>query len=240
MAVRLKAGKFDVVADTPEEAAKIMTLLDPSLVRGIREPEFPRGLSVEWSAQLVEAFRELLKEQPLQRRLLNSLYAGGRAGVLKEDLVKELKLNNAKQLAGPFSGLAKNAKKIGLAREAVYSMEKIQVEGKRTYRYWPNESLRSVAIAIRDKAADSQELPELRSFIRSRRTALAGFMEQGAGLAINGDVLTVTARNDIYIRYLNDNKAVLAELASEFLHRKMTVVLATGNTPRPDRSSDSA
>ena len=40
----------------------------------------------------------------------------------------------------------------------------------------------------------------------ARRAALAGFMEQGAGLALDGDILTVTARNDIYIRYLNDNK----------------------------------
>ena len=53
----------------------------------------------------------------------------------------------------------------------------------------------------------ARELPELRDFIRGRRAALAGFMEQGAGLVLDGDILTVTARNDIYIRYLNDNKS---------------------------------
>jgi hypothetical protein len=71
-----------------------------------------------------------------------------------------------------------------------------------------------------------RELPALRDFIRGRRAALAGFMEQGAGLALDGDLLTVTARNDIYIRYLNDNKAVIAELASEHLGRPIRVELS--------------
>ncbi|HSU90978.1 MAG TPA: AAA family ATPase, partial [Sporolactobacillaceae bacterium] len=70
------------------------------------------------------------------------------------------------------------------------------------------------------------ELPELRNFIRGRRAALAGFMEQGAGLALDGSILTVTARNDIYIRYLSDNRAVIAELASEHLGRPIRVELS--------------
>ncbi|HSZ23688.1 MAG TPA: DNA polymerase III subunit gamma/tau [Candidatus Sulfotelmatobacter sp.] len=77
-----------------------------------------------------------------------------------------------------------------------------------------------------DNNESAPELPELRGFIRNRRAALAGFMEQGAGLAIDGDVLTVIARNDIYIRYLNDNKAVIAELASEHLGRTIRVELS--------------
>jgi len=76
---------------------------------------------------------------------------------------------------------------------------------------------------------DSQlrELPELRDFIRGRRAALAGFMEQGAGLVLEADTLTVTARNDIYIRYLSDNRTVIAELASEHLGRPIRVELST-------------
>jgi DNA polymerase III subunit gamma/tau len=86
-----------------------------------------------------------------------------------------------------------------------------------------------------DTEGDSpRELPELRDFIRGRRAALAGFMEQGAGLALDGDILTVTARNDIYIRYLNDNKAVIAELASEHLGRAIRVELsANGAAGKP-------
>ncbi|MGD0671429.1 MAG: DNA polymerase III subunit gamma/tau [Candidatus Binatus sp.] len=77
-----------------------------------------------------------------------------------------------------------------------------------------------------------RELPELRDFIRGRRAALAGFMEQGAGLALDGDLLTVTARNDIYVRYLNDNKLVIAELASEHLGRAIRVELAANGAAK--------
>jgi len=78
-----------------------------------------------------------------------------------------------------------------------------------------------------------RELPELRDFIRGRRAALAGFMEQGAGLALDGDLLTVTARNEIYVRYLNDNKTVIAELASEHLGRAIRVELSTNGAAKP-------
>ena len=66
----------------------------------------------------------------------------------------------------------------------------------------------SVASSLKHISPERQaDLPDLRDFIRSRRAALAGFMEQGAALALNGDVLTVIPRNDIYIRYLSDNRA---------------------------------
>jgi hypothetical protein len=51
-------------------------------------------------------------------------------------------------------------------------------------------------------------------------------MEQGAGLVLDGSILTVTPRNDIYIRYLSDNRAVIAELASEHLGRPIRVELS--------------
>ena len=83
------------------------------------------------------------------------------------------------------------------------------------------------------QASMKPDLPELRDFIRTRRAALAGFMEQGASLALSEDVLTVNARNDIYIRYLNDNKNVIAELASEHLGRAIRVELSTNGAVNP-------
>ena len=74
------------------------------------------------------------------------------------------------------------------------------------------------------------DLPELRDFIRTRRAALAGFMEQGASLALNDDVLSVNARNDIYIRYLSDNRATIAELAGEFFARPIKVEVSSNGT----------
>ncbi len=63
------------------------------------------------------------------------------------------------------------------------------------------------------------DLPELREYIRSRRAALAGFMEQGAMLSLDGDILRIAPRSDIYVRYLGDNLGVLAELASAMYGR---------------------
>jgi DNA polymerase III subunit gamma/tau len=71
------------------------------------------------------------------------------------------------------------------------------------------------------------ELPDLRDFIRSRRAALAGFMEQGASLKIDGELLTVTPRSDIYVRYLTDNRNVIADLTSELYGRRIKVEVAS-------------
>jgi len=90
-----------------------------------------------------------------------------------------------------------------------------------------------------------RELPELRDRIRDRRPALAGFMEHGAALSVADDVVRVVPLNEIYIRYLSDNRAVIAELASEVYGRTMRVELvangaaaqssaAEADAPRPD------
>ena len=75
-----------------------------------------------------------------------------------------------------------------------------------------------VAIAS-PEVAPAGDLPDLRDYVRSRRAALAGFMEQGALLSLDGDILRVAPRSDIYVRYLKDNLGVLAELASAMYGR---------------------
>jgi hypothetical protein len=87
------------------------------------------------------------------------------------------------------------------------------------------------------------DLPEFRDFIRSRRAALFGLMEQGAALELDGNVLRVIPRHDVYIRSLNDNRAVIAELATECYCRPIEVVVQCGPTrrkcqqPHPRRTS---
>ncbi|HXD90682.1 MAG TPA: DNA polymerase III subunit gamma/tau, partial [Candidatus Binataceae bacterium] len=73
-------------------------------------------------------------------------------------------------------------------------------------------------------------LPELRDFIRGRRAALAGFMEQGAALRMSGDIVTVVPRNDIYVRYLSDNRGTIAELASELYGRRIKVEMGDADS----------
>lgn len=74
------------------------------------------------------------------------------------------------------------------------------------------------------------DMPELRAHLRARRPALAGFMEQGAALALDGDLLSVSALSAIYVRYLSDNRALLAELASEFYGRPIRVEVVSNGT----------
>ncbi len=77
-------------------------------------------------------------------------------------------------------------------------------------------------------APAGSDLPELRDHIRARRAALAGFMEQGAALAIEGDVLSIVPRNDIYIRYLNDNRGVIGEMACDLFGRPIRAEISAG------------
>ena len=75
----------------------------------------------------------------------------------------------------------------------------------------------------------AREMPELREHIKSRRAALAGFMEQGAALSLAGEVLSITPKSDIYVRYLADNRAVIAELASDFFGRAIRAEIVAAN-----------
>ncbi len=77
--------------------------------------------------------------------------------------------------------------------------------------------------------ASAREMPELREHIKSRRAALAGFMEQGAALTLEGDVLSIAPKSDIYVRYLADNRAVIAELASDFFGRAIRAEIVAAN-----------
>ena len=76
-----------------------------------------------------------------------------------------------------------------------------------------------------DSAGAGVDMPDLRDYIRQKKAALAGFMELGAGLELSGDILRVVPRNDIYVRYLNDNKGAIAALASEHYGRPIKVEL---------------
>ncbi len=56
------------------------------------------------------------------------------------------------------------------------------------------------------------DIPELRDYIRRRRAALAGFMEQGAALSIDGDIATRHAAQR-YIRALSQRQSGRARRA---------------------------
>jgi DNA polymerase-3 subunit gamma/tau len=150
----------------------------------------------------------------------------------------------------PVGGAAKAAPPTGAGESvlAPAAARRIRVEGevKAAAPLRPVAPQQSVAAAASPPSASSSGgissgapsgLPDLRDFIRGRRAALFGFMEQGAALALNGDVLTIIPRNDIYIRYLNDNRGVIADLASELYGRRIRAELAPLGTPLPSAAS---
>jgi len=99
---------------------------------------------------------------------------------------------------------------------------------------------RAFKISSGPAAAIASDLPDFREHIRSRRAALAGFMEQGALLTFENNILKVFPRNDIYVRYLADNRQAISELATKFFGRAVKVELAgLGAAPHPGEAEES-
>lgn len=218
-----------------DSANEVYDLLSKSSHSGSPSSLEARVVRNQWDEDKATRLFRCLPKGSFQSRVIRTLYRGKEDGLSREELLKELDISDAQQVGGAFSGLSKNAKKLGLASPVEIEKARDQ-SGRRTYLYRLNASLRKI-IEIADqkkKATTERELPELREYIRTRRAALAGFMEQGASLVLNGDLLTVTPRNEIYIRYLNDNRKILAEYASEFYERPITVKLnPLDGTPTP-------
>jgi len=146
-----------------------------------------------------------------------------------DELLRAIGASSSGQTSGTGSGSGGAGSRTGGQSEPgantpASGTRRLRVEGE----VKADAPLRSAPIstAIADSGG-AREMPELRDFIKARRAALAGFMEQGAGLVLADNLLTMTARNDIYIRYLSDNKPVIAELASEHFGRPIRVELTT-------------
>lgn len=113
-----------------------------------------------------------------------------------------------------------------LGNPEIITFDELYERAKFITEHAPNEGEKETMPARPTELSLAEtELPELRQFIRSKRAALAGFMDQGAALRLDGDELLVFPRNDIYVRYLTDNRNAIADLASEFYGRKIIVEL---------------
>jgi hypothetical protein len=223
--------------DSPEEVYKLLAKTSAST-------NGPTSASIEgnttrqdWSPLKASQFISGLPANGLQRRVIRVLYHGKPDGVSKEELLKELEITDWQQAGGAFSGLAKNARKLGLA--SPLEIEKTrEPNGHRVYRYRLDLNFRKILELADKKEQPKRELPELRDYIRIVRGALAGFLEQGADLKLVDNMLVVTPRNDIYIRYLRDNLASISEIASKFYKRKITAQLMNPGQLKPENAED--
>ncbi|HEY6395793.1 MAG TPA: DNA polymerase III subunit gamma/tau [Candidatus Binataceae bacterium] len=130
---------------------------------------------------------------------------------------------------GTSGGGSRGREPVEREPEPASSARRLKVEGE----------VKAQAPLRANEPSGEREMPELRDHIRSKRAALAGFMEQGAGLSLENDVINITPRNDIYVRYLSDNRNAVAELASEFFGRAVRVEIA-GTLARPVSSQPAA
>jgi DNA polymerase-3 subunit gamma/tau len=148
---------------------------------------------------------------------------------------------------GPLSGAVKAAPTSALTESVLAPVpaRRMRVEGEvkaeapaRRIATQPTTQRSGLSTSATAVAGAPAGLPDLRDFIRSRRAALYGFMEQGAALDLNGDVLTIVPRNDIYIRYLSDNRGVIADLASELYGRRIRAEITEVGAPMRSAAAD--
>ena len=120
----------------------------------------------------------------------------------------------------PPGGEAPAARRLKVEGEVKAQAPRKAADGDQSRYAQPSASSLGAGVAIASpEVSPASDLPDLRDYVRSRRAALAGFMEQGALLSLDGDILRVAPRSDIYLRYLKDNLGVLAELASAMYGR---------------------
>lgn len=223
MSYRVTLNGVTVAMDTPEEVYK---LLKSSPANGATMAAIEGSATCqEWDEDSFGRLIMALPKGSLQLRAISALYhANMDEGLSREEMLKALRVTDPKQVGGVFSGLAKNSKKLGLPSPLEIERTRDQT-GQRSYRYKLRPSFKEALKNADQKRNAGRDLPELREYICSQRAALAGFMEQGASLRLEGNDLMLRPGSEIYVRYLTDNLGVIAELASKHYGRPINARL---------------
>lgn len=100
------------------------------------------GVGSRWTEQRVREFFRVIKAQ--QRKLLDALLDTPDA-VTDDQLCKQLGLQDGRSLAGVFTGLWKNAKKVGADPKELYLRSHISIGDRRQFEYTLAESFRAAA-----------------------------------------------------------------------------------------------
>jgi len=154
-----------------------------------------------------------------------------------DEIAKEAKISK-KSIPPLIRGLNNWANRRGLNLDDLLVRTQKSVKGRPVSTYAMTEEFAEKLLPIlgtkrhAPPLPEADDLPDLREFIHGRRAALYGFLVKGASLRMDGDSIILTPRNDIYIRYLNDNRGVIAALATEFYGRPMKVELAQTFKPQ--------
>lgn len=95
-----------------------------------------------WTEQRVKDFYRAIKAQ--QRKLVDALLDTNDA-LTDDQLCKVLNLNDGRSLAGVFTGLFKNAKKVGADPKELYEKKSIMIGDRRQSEYTLADSFRTAA-----------------------------------------------------------------------------------------------
>jgi DNA polymerase-3 subunit gamma/tau len=217
---------------------RLFRLMADAQERIIRSP-YPE-LILEMAIVRMASLAPVLDADELMRAIRGGGSAGGPASQSTPRSASLASGGTAPGSAGP-RGAAAPAEAVFIPAPA----RKIRVEGEvkadaPRRREPPAPPRQNPPTATAPAAATAPDLPDLREFIRGRRAALAGFMEQGATLHIDGDLLTVAPRNDIYVRYLTDKRNEIADLATEHYGRKIRAEIIVPGAQSPSANEDSA
>ena len=243
------SGPQSPLADLPDqEAAELMRL---SAIASNRDLMRLFRLMADAQEQLIRSpYPDLLLEMVVIRmatlapvidadELLRAIGAGGPAGRTAGSGNASGPAPQSPPITGsaaPVGGSAQAAPAAAATEPVLVPApaRRMKVEGEvKAEAPLRHPALQQTALGVASASGAPAGLPDLRDFIRGRRAALFGFMEQGAALALNGDVLTIIPRNDIYIRYLSDNRDVIADLATELYRRRIRAEISPVGAPLP-------
>jgi DNA polymerase-3 subunit gamma/tau len=224
-------------APSGRDLMRLFRLMADAQERIIRSP-YPE-LILEMAIVRMASLAPVLDADELMR----AIRGGSAGGSSSQSTPRPASLASGGTAPGPAGprGAAAHA-------EAVFTpapARKIRVEGEvkadaPRRREPPAPPRQNPPMAAAPAASTTSDLPDLREFIRGRRAALAGFMEQGATLHLDGDLLTVAPRNDIYVRYLTDKRNEIADLATELYGRKIRAEIAAPGAQSPPANENSA
>lgn len=110
-----------------------------------RTPVLSPGAS-RWTEARMKEYLNRLKGN--QRKLVDALLDNPE-GRTDEQLLAALGLKDGRELAGVFTGMWKNAKKVGADPNDVYKKQVITIGDRRVHEYTVSESFRRVASDVR-------------------------------------------------------------------------------------------
>jgi len=144
MAYKVWIGSVAIDCDTADEALELARRAEGETAPSLRarHSENTGNEGSRWNEKRAQEFFRLIEGK--QRKLIDALIEH-KDGRTDEQLRQLLSLDNGKQLAGVFTGMWKNAKKVGADPGELYIRKPVSIGGKRIHEYFLTDSFRNVA-----------------------------------------------------------------------------------------------